>query len=131
MITTEVQQKTEERKPREAKARELCSSRALPIRDTLDLLGGKWKLPIIYTLLDAESLRFKELQRELHGITARMLSKELKELEVNYLIKRQVYDTAPPTVIYSLTDYGCTLKSVIIELHKWGSKHRERVFKAA
>jgi len=71
--------------------------------------------------------RFKEMERDIHGITAKMLSKELKDLELNDLVKRTVYDTMPVTVEYSLTDYGRTLKKLIIELHTWGEQHRKRI----
>ena len=106
----------------------VCKQRYLPIRDTLDLVGGKWKLPITHALASGP-LRFKELQREIGGITARMLSKELKELELNELIKREVFATAPVTVEYSLTDYGKTLKPVVLALYTWGDRHRERIIK--
>jgi DNA-binding HxlR family transcriptional regulator len=106
----------------------VCKQRHLPIRDTLDLVGGKWKLHITHALAGGP-LRFKELQREIGDITARMLSKELKELEVNELITREVYATAPVTVEYSLTEYGKTLKPVVLALYSWGSKHRERMLK--
>jgi DNA-binding HxlR family transcriptional regulator len=107
---------------------EVCKKQFLPIRDTLDLVGGKWKLLITHALADGP-LRFKELQREVEGITARVLSKELKELELNELITREVYATAPVTVEYNLTEYGKTLKPVVLALHSWGSKHRERIIK--
>jgi DNA-binding HxlR family transcriptional regulator len=108
--------------------RNVCKQQHLPIRDTLDLVGGKWKLHITHALAGGP-LRFKELQREIGDITARMLSKELKELEMNDLISRTVYATSPVTVEYCLTDYGRTLKPVVMALHTWGSKHRERILK--
>jgi DNA-binding HxlR family transcriptional regulator len=108
--------------------KEVCKQRHLPIRDTLDLVGGKWKLHITHALSQGP-LRFKELQREIDGITARVLSKELKELELNELVNREVFATAPVTVQYSLTEYGKTLKPVVLALYTWGSKHRERIFK--
>jgi DNA-binding HxlR family transcriptional regulator len=108
--------------------KEQCKKAQLPIRDTLDLVGGKWKLPITYALTNG-ALRFKELQREVEGITARMLSKELKELEINDLVRREVYATSPVTVEYSLTDHGKTLKPVVMALYKWGTEHRERILK--
>jgi DNA-binding HxlR family transcriptional regulator len=110
--------------------KEECKKRQLPVRDTLDLVGGKWKLPITHAL-SRGPLRFKELQREVDGITARMLSKELKELETNELVKREVFDTAPITVQYSLTEYGRTLKPVVMALYSWGEKHRQRIIKGA
>ena len=103
-----------------------CSINIMPVRDALDILNGKWKLPIIVALTFGPK-RFKELQRDINGITARMLSKELKDLEVNKLVKRTVYDTMPVSVEYSLTPYGNTLKKVIEELRKWGAQHRVKI----
>ena len=103
-----------------------CKKNLLPVKDALDILSGKWKLPIIVALT-FEKKRFKEMQREIEGITPRMLSKELKELEVNQLVKRTVFDTLPVTVEYSLTTYGKTLHKVIVELRSWGIQHRKRL----
>jgi DNA-binding HxlR family transcriptional regulator len=103
-----------------------CGRHIMAVRDALDILNGKWKLPIIISLIYGDK-RFKEMERDIEGITAKMLSKELKDLEVNQLVKRTVYDTMPVTVEYSLTDYGKTLKKVIGELHNWGSAHRKRI----
>jgi DNA-binding HxlR family transcriptional regulator len=103
-----------------------CSKMLLPVRDALDILNGKWKIPIIIALTFGTK-RFKELEREIHGITAKMLSKELKELEINQLVKRTVYDTTPVTVEYSLTEYGKSLRKVIKALRDWGAKHRMRI----
>lgn len=100
----------------------------LPIRDTLDIISGKWKLPVIHALISGAK-RFSELQHEIRGITPRMLSKELKELEINELVVREVFDTAPVTVIYSLTDHAESLCSVVKALYDWGQKHRERILK--
>jgi DNA-binding HxlR family transcriptional regulator len=90
--------------------------------DTLELLSGKWKLPIIVTLT-FKTYRFKELAREV-GISPRMLSKELKDLEMNKLVKRQVFDTKPVSVEYSITPYAKGLNKVIKEMRDWGQKHR-------
>jgi DNA-binding HxlR family transcriptional regulator len=103
-----------------------CSQYILPVRDTLDILSGKWKLPIIGALVNGKK-RFKEMERQIPKITARMLSKELKELEINQLVKRTVYDTMPVTVEYELTPYGASLKEVLIVLGNWGTKHRSRI----
>ena len=103
-----------------------CSRRLLPVKDTLEILNGKWKLLIIVSLHFGDR-RFKELQRETEGITAKVLSKELKDLEMNGLIKRSVYDTIPVSVVYSLTEYGKSLDKVIAALHEWGSNHRQRI----
>jgi DNA-binding HxlR family transcriptional regulator len=103
-----------------------CSKHILAVRDALDILSGKWKLPIISALIFSDK-RFKEMEREIPGITAKMLSKELKDLEMNDLVHRTVYDTMPVTVEYSLTEYGRTLKKLISELHNWGTQHRKHI----
>ncbi len=103
-----------------------CNKKLLPVQDALDILSGKWKIPIIITLTFGTK-RFKEMQRHLGDITPKMLSKELKELEVNQLVKRTVYDTLPVTVEYSLTTYGKSLHKVIEELRTWGTQHRKRL----
>jgi DNA-binding HxlR family transcriptional regulator len=69
----------------------------------------------------------KQNYREIPGLTPKMLSKELKELEINELASRHVYDTSPVSVEYELTPYGKTLKPLIEELHKWGTKHRKKI----
>ena len=106
---------------------QFCLSQIMPIRDALDIISGKWKIPIMLALC-IHNRRFKELHRDIPGITAKMLSKELKELEMNGLIKRTVHDTSPVSVEYSRTEYGHSLKPVITALRDWGQKHRERIF---
>lgn len=103
-----------------------CSKKLQPVKDALYILSGKWKLQIIIAL-KYDNQRFKELQREVAGITAKMLSKELKELEQNDLVTRTVYDTIPVTVEYELTEYSKTLDPVIMSLGDWGAKHRKRL----
>jgi DNA-binding HxlR family transcriptional regulator len=107
-----------------------CRSQLLAINDALDILRGKWKIQIIGTLTFGKG-RFKELQRGIPGITAKMLSKELRDLEMNQLVVRTVYNTKPVTVEYELTEYGTTLDKVINELRDWGMKHRKRIIKRA
>lgn len=102
-----------------------CKKAHLAIQDTLDVVGGKWKL-ILISILRNGPYRFKELSREA-GITPRILSKELKELEMNGLVTRTVCDTRPITVEYSLTPYSESLSEVIMAMHKWGSTHREKI----
>ena len=103
-----------------------CKTYIRPVRDVIDLIGGKWKLPIVIALSFGNQ-RFKELERMIDGITPRMLSKELKDLEVNGLVQRDVYNTMPVTVEYSLTDYGKTLDSVIVVMREWGTEHRHKI----
>lgn len=105
---------------------EQCQKMLLPVKDALDVLSGKWKLTIIIALTFGKK-RFKQIQREIPGISPKMLSKELKELEINQLVERNVYDTVPVSVEYELTVYGKTLKPLIGELHDWGAKHRKKI----
>jgi len=105
-----------------------CMGMLLPVRDALDFLSGKWKLPIIISLSFGNK-RFKELSADVQGITDKMLSKELRDLEQNQLVKRTVYDSVPVRVEYSLTDYGSSLDKVIVELRSWGVQHRKRIMK--
>lgn len=93
---------------------------------TMGVLGGKWKFVILYSLKDGTPRRFKELERGIAGIAARMLIKELKSLESDGLVKRTAYPTVPPTVEYQLTPYGKTLVPVIEILDEWGKKHSRR-----
>ena len=102
-----------------------CSSEfVLALNDTLNVLRGKWKMPIIASLLYGKK-RFKELEREIPHITPRMLSKELKELELNGILKRTVFDTIPVTVEYELTKSGKSLNDVLDPMIKWGLEHRK------
>lgn len=110
---------------KENKSKKTCMAHLLPIRDALDILGGKWKIPILMSLTFGEK-RFKELTREV-GVTPKMLSKELKELEMNQLVSRTVIDSTPVTVIYSLSEYGKSVYPVVDALKDWGSGHRRRI----
>lgn len=106
--------------------REECNAHVGHIRDALYVLNGKWKLPLIFTLSEAPK-RFGELQRVLEGITPKILTKELKELELNGFVVRKVYPTTPVTVIYEATSYSSTLQNVLHELREWGARHREKI----
>jgi DNA-binding HxlR family transcriptional regulator len=94
--------------------------------DAFEIIGGKWKFPIIYSLCKGK-LRFKELEKELKGISPKALSNALKDLEINGLISRNVFPTVPITVEYALTEYGKDLKPVLLAIQNWGKKHREKV----
>jgi len=104
-----------------------CSRSLLAIRDSLDLVGGKWKIPIIGALIHFKSARFIELQHALDNITPRMLSKELKELEINQLIERKVISTQPIAITYEITAHGESCSSILQELEKWGNEHRKKI----
>lgn len=105
---------------------EECTKMIVPVRDSLEILNGKWKLPIIISL-SFGTKRFKQIAKDINGITDKMLSKELKDLEVNQLIKREVHDTFPPTVEYSITEHGKSLEKLINELRIWGIEHRKKI----
>jgi DNA-binding HxlR family transcriptional regulator len=109
-----------------AEAKKACSNMIMPVRDALDILNGKWKLPILISL-SFGNRRFRQIANEIPNITDRMLSKELKELEMNQLVNRKVYDSSPVIVEYSMTEYGKSLDKVIEELAKWGIRHRARI----
>lgn len=106
--------------------KEECSKSLLPVRDALDVINGKWKLHIIASLLHGDK-RFKDLQRDINNITAKMLSQELKSLEQHELVIRTVYDSSPVVVEYSLSEYGKTLKKLLGALREWGTEHRKRM----
>jgi DNA-binding HxlR family transcriptional regulator len=108
--------------------KEGCKKILAPVRDALDMLNGKWKLPIIIALMFGEK-RFTEIAKEVDGITDRMLSRELRDLELNGLILRKVEDSYPVRVTYSLTSYSKSLNEVIESLRKWGTKHRMKLKK--
>ena len=93
-----------------------------PVEAALEVVGGKWKGVILYHL-DIKTHRFNELRRLMPGITQRMLTKQLRELEEHGLIHREIFQEIPPKVEYSMTDYGRTLSPVIGALQKWGIEH--------
>jgi len=95
-----------------------------PVEASLEVIGGKWKGVILYHLL-SETHRFNQLRRIMPGITQRMLTKQLRELEANKVILRKVYPEVPPKVEYSMTEYGNTLAPVVNALHMWGTQHLE------
>lgn len=99
----------------------------LSVNDTLNVISGKWKLLIIGALFFGKK-RYKELSADIPKITPRMLSKELKELELNGIIKRTVYDTQPIKVEYELTSSGQQLRFVIDAMYAWGKNHRQELF---
>ena len=107
-------------------AENACAAGVAGIRDALYVLNGKWKLPLIFALTEGPK-RFKDIQRSLGDITPKILSKELKELELNEFVVRTVYSTTPVTVIYELTPYSRSLKPILNELKEWGIQHRKRI----
>ena len=96
-----------------------------PVEATLDVIGGKWK-PLILWQLKANKLRFSGLQQNMQGISPKMLTKQLRELEGDGLVLREVFPEIPPRVEYSLTEFGKTVLPVLDALCEWGSKYLER-----
>ncbi|WP_026995196.1 winged helix-turn-helix transcriptional regulator [Flectobacillus major] len=99
------------------------------VQDSMDVLNGKWKISIISSICYYNKRRFSDILNDVGGISNRMLSKELKELEINQLVKRTVLDTQPITVQYELTEHGKTLKTIINNLTEWGIAHRKKIIK--
>jgi DNA-binding HxlR family transcriptional regulator len=110
-------------------SREACTRSLGAVQDALYVLGGKWKLPIIIALQEGPS-RFRDLQRLVEGITPKLLSKELKELEMNQFVVRNVYPSVPVLIEYALTEYSKSVGPIVNALREWGMQHRERVMAA-
>ncbi len=95
------------------------------VNATLNVIGGKWKLIILWHLNQA-TLRFSELEKRIDGVTQKMLTQQLREMEDDKLIARKVYAVVPPKVEYSITEYGKSLNKVLSELNKWGEIHKKQ-----
>jgi DNA-binding HxlR family transcriptional regulator len=104
-----------------------CTASLGAVEDTLYVIGGKWKLKVIIALKEEGSMRFNELQRTISGISARVLSNELKELEMNGFIRRKVYTTNPVVIEYEPTGYSNTLDQVLQAMIHWGTMHRNKI----
>jgi DNA-binding HxlR family transcriptional regulator len=109
--------------------KEACAVSLKYVLDSLYVLGGKWKLPLILCLVQSPK-RFNEIQNELSGISPKILAQELKDLELNEFITRNVYPTKPVTILYEATAYSRTLKNILRELSTWGEQHRDRIRKS-
>lgn len=112
----------------DAPCRANCSENLSAVEDAIYVIGGKWKLKIIIVLQELGNVRFNELQRMISGISAKVLSNELKDLELNGFVKRVVYAEQTPVVVeYISTDYSRTLKTVIMSLSEWGRRHKNNI----
>ena len=98
-----------------------------PVEATLDVIGGKWKVVILFHLTHDGTHRFAELRRKISGVSERMLTQQLRELEDDGIVHREVYAEVPPKVEYSLTDYGETLRPITQVMCEWGKKHIKRL----
>ena len=96
------------------------------VQDVIDVIGGRWRGAILASLCDKEK-RFNELKRDLGNITPRTLTKELKYLEMNKLVSREVDTSGAVTISYSLTEHGKSLEPLIGQIVAWGQKHRKEV----
>ncbi|MFH6994997.1 winged helix-turn-helix transcriptional regulator [Flavobacterium sp. FlaQc-48] len=96
------------------------------LQDTIYVLGGKWKLPIINSICNGNN-RFKEIQQSIPGITSRMLSKELKDMELNNLVKRTEDHDAKVPILYESTPYCKSFGPIISEMIQWGLSHRQHI----
>lgn len=92
------------------------------LQNTLYFIGGKWRIPVINSICNGNK-RFREIERSIPGITTRMLSKELKDMELNKLVKRTVYSETPVLIEYEPTGYCRTFGKIILEMIRWGEEH--------
>jgi DNA-binding HxlR family transcriptional regulator len=106
-----------------------CLDTVKPVRDTLDVINGKWKLPIIISVSIGNE-RFTDIQESIPGITPKVLAKELKELEEHKLIKRTVTGDYPVKISYTAEPYADTLTPLIYAMKDWGLNHRNKIFSA-
>lgn len=106
-----------------------CKATLNSVADALYVIGGKWKLRIIVALTEGNR-RFNEMQRLIEGISAKVLSTELKDLELNGFVRRNVFTGTPVVVEYELTEYAETLGQVLQSLSEWGARHKEMVKKS-
>jgi DNA-binding HxlR family transcriptional regulator len=96
-----------------------------PLTFALTLIGGKWRLPVIWSIHKNKTMRYNELKRDIQGITSMMLTQSLKELEAYGIVERKQYAEIPPRVEYSLTDNGENLIPALKALADWGDKMRK------
>lgn len=101
------------------------------IRVTMDVMGGKWKPLILFLLHKVGTMRFSDLNKMIEGITQKMLTQQLRELESDGLVARKVYPVVPPKVEYTITEYGLSLIPILHDMESWGKKHREGVVNAS
>jgi DNA-binding HxlR family transcriptional regulator len=93
----------------------------------IDVMGGKWKVLILWALESGEPVRFGQVRREVPGISERILAMQLRELEKSGLVRREVYHQVPPRVEYSLTELGKSLVSALVPLGEWGEEHMTKI----
>ncbi|MHC5201452.1 winged helix-turn-helix transcriptional regulator [Myroides sp. LJL119] len=114
-------------KKQKSELTQVCRLQVQGVKDTQDLLSGKWKFVIIAALYNNGKFRFMDLVRHIQDISPKVLSKELKDLEMNQLVKRTVLDTMPITVQYELTVHGKSLNKVVQAMGEWGIEYRKNI----
>ncbi len=97
-----------------------------PVEATADIIGGKWKAVILYYLFKGPK-RFNELRRLLPEVTQRMLTRQLRDLELDGVVHREIYKEVPPRVEYSLTEFGVSLGPIIVQMLDWGEQYMEQI----
>lgn len=103
-----------------------CTNSLKNVIDALYVLNGKWKLPIVLSLVNAPK-RFNEIMKDVEGISPKILAQELNHLEQNELVVRNVYATTPVSIVYEASSYSETLKEVLRTLSEWGAGHRKKI----
>ncbi len=103
-----------------------CQAALLPVKDTLDVISGKWKILILISLWEGNK-HFREIERSIPKLTTKVLAKELKDMEAHQLLTRTVLDGFPVKIEYTATEYSKTLRKVIKELRSWGMNHRKKI----
>ena len=98
--------------------------KSCPVTATMQVLGGKWKAILINAIYHTSPARFGELKRSVKGITQSMLTQQLRELEDDGLISRKIYAEIPPSVEYTLTEFGLTLSPIMLSMANWGKEYR-------
>ncbi len=96
-----------------------------PVRYSLNIVGGKWKLPILCMLASGEPTRYSTIKRKLGDVTNMMLSQSLKDLEITGMVHREQYNEVPPRVEYSLTEKGRSIVPILIQFGEWGIKNMQ------
>ena len=105
-----------------------CKKTIRAVHDAMDVLNGKWRISIIATL-KYNPKRYSDILADIKGLSGKMLSRELKDMEINELIKRTVVHSKPISVVYELTEYGHKLDPVLESLAEWGIEHRSKLLK--
>ncbi|GLG01649.1 hypothetical protein Alches_16890 [Alicyclobacillus hesperidum subsp. aegles] len=96
------------------------------VASTLQVISGKWKMVILYHLFSQPNIRFSELKRRIPGVSQRVLTKQLRELEQEGIVVRTVYPEVPPRVEYAISPYGRSLRPILDMMHSWGEEHLKR-----